>query len=79
MWRDTDGHRATRRFCARRRHHSMVHCIVTNGAADACRYRLPAPISNAPSKRMLRQHINRRIDTISFARYAAYASLSATS
>jgi len=78
-WRDTDGHRATRRFGALRRPHSMVRRIVTGGATDARPYRLPAPISNAQSQRMLRQHMNRGVNTISFARHAAYSLLSATS
>ncbi|ERJ38117.1 hypothetical protein L810_7529 [Burkholderia sp. AU4i] len=37
-----------------------------------------APVSNARLKRMLRLHMNRRPGRISFARYAAYAALSAT-
>jgi len=77
VWRDTDRHRVARRFSFSG---IDIRCCAAARATTIAKvhdWRPPTSASNGRLKRMLRQHMNRREHAISFARYAAYALLSA--
>ncbi|ABI89131.1 hypothetical protein Bamb_3577 [Burkholderia ambifaria AMMD] len=77
VWRDTDRHRVARRFSFSGIDIRCCAAARATAIAKVHDWRPRTSASNARSKRMLRRHMNRWRHAISFARYAAYALLSA--